>query len=226
MRNVLMSLVLAVIVFGSGCTANKCRPVDTGKFDRPVRVACVGDSITFGSGISNRNVNSYPAQLGDMLGDKWDVKNFGVSGATLLQKGDKPYWVQAAYQQSLNFKPDVVVIMLGTNDTKPQNWKHADQYVPDFKKLIDNYRRVNPDARIWICKPVPAFPGRWGIRESVIKDEMLHMVDEIAEEKNVCEIDLHETLTGKGDLFPDTVHPNAEGARVMAQEVRTALTGS
>src|SRR4051794_25029443 len=91
------------------------------------KLACVGDSITFGAGIQDRDHDSYPAQLGRMLGEAWDVRNFGVSGATMLKKGDKPYDKQKAYRDALAFKPDVVVIMLGTNDSKPQNWdKHKD----------------------------------------------------------------------------------------------------
>src|SRR5687768_14105445 len=91
-----------------------------------VRVACVGDSITYGAGVSNRDRNCYPAVLQRLLGDGHDVRNFGVSGTTVLAKGDNPYTLQKVYQQAREFKPHVVVIALGTNDTKPQNWKHAD----------------------------------------------------------------------------------------------------
>ncbi len=62
-----------------------------------IKVACVGDSITFGFTIENRDQNSYPAQLGRLLGKNWEVKNFGVIGATLLKKGDMPYWKQKAW---------------------------------------------------------------------------------------------------------------------------------
>jgi len=85
-------------------------------------VACVGDSITYGSGISNRDNNSFPAQLGRMLqkfDNQWQTQNFGVSGATLLRNADKPYVQQSAYNQALAARPDAVIIKLGTNDSKP-----------------------------------------------------------------------------------------------------------
>lgn len=85
----------------------------------PIRLACVGDSITQGDGLAADD--SYPSQLQALLGEEWKVGNFGVSGRTLLKKGDHPYWTESAYQKALEFEPDVVIIMLGTNDTKEHN---------------------------------------------------------------------------------------------------------
>ena len=87
-------------------------------------VSCVGDSITFGAAIKDRGKNSYPSQLQELLGDDYKVNNFGVNGATLLKRGDKPYWKLEAYKKALGSNPDIVIIKLGTNDTKPHNWKH------------------------------------------------------------------------------------------------------
>src|SRR5271168_4090727 len=101
----------------------------------PIRVACVGDSITFGAGVTKGW--PYPAQLGRMLGSGYDVRNFGVSGATLLRAGDKPYDKQKAFPAALAFKPDIVILMLGTNDTKPQNWgPHAAEFDADYRWLV------------------------------------------------------------------------------------------
>src|SRR5579864_433492 len=86
-----------------------------------IRVACVGDSITFGACVPEREKNCYPAVLGGLLGDKYDVRNFGVNGATLLKKGDLPWWNVDAYKSATDFNPDIVIIKLGSNDTKPQN---------------------------------------------------------------------------------------------------------
>ena len=106
-----------------------------------------------------------------MLGDKWQVRNFGVSGATMLKKGDKPYDKQKAYTEALAWKPDVVVIKLGTNDSKPQNWKHKQDFAADARALAVAFREVNPAARVFLCLPVPAYPGNFGIRDEVIKGE-------------------------------------------------------
>jgi len=143
-------LVLLLVVGLTGHTfAGENTAVDTSEFEKPVKLACIGDSITYGSGIKQRTKNHYPAQLGHWLGDKWRVRNFGVSGATLLRDGDKPYPKQKLYEQALKWQPDIAVIMLGTNDSKLQNWgEHANAFVCDYQTLIESFRDTNTDMRI------------------------------------------------------------------------------
>jgi len=95
-----------------------------------IKIACVGDSITFGSRVKDREINSYPAQLSALLGDDYEVKNFGKSGATMLDNGNKPYIKTPEFEASLKFNPDIVIIKLGTNDSKGSNWKHKDNFAP------------------------------------------------------------------------------------------------
>ena len=83
------------------------------------RIACVGNSITYGATIENREVNCYPAQLSVMLGENCQIRNFGKNGATLLHKGNIPYWESNEYKQVLDFQPNWVFIELGTNDSNP-----------------------------------------------------------------------------------------------------------
>lgn len=192
---------------------------------RPKRIACIGDSITYGAGVEQREVNNYPAQLGRMLGEGYQVRNFGVSGATLLKQGDKPYIKQKAYTDAIEFKPDIVVIKLGTNDTKPQNWKHKDQYAADYKDLIADFRKANPDVKVYAALPVPAFPGNWGIRDEIVKNEVIPLVRQVAEETKATVIDLYTPMVDKKAFFPDTVHPNKAGATAMTKVIYTALTG-
>ena len=224
LADVVTSLVLIVT-----CAAADQRPttgpVNPADYKEKIRVACVGDSITFGSGVKDRETNNYPAQLGRMLGDKWEVRNFGVSGATMLKKGDKPYDKQKAYTQALEWKPDVVVIKLGTNDSKPQNWKHKADFAGDARALAVAFRQVNPAARVFLCLPVPAYPGNFGIRDEVIRGEAVAVLREVAKETNATVVDLYGALSGKPEMFPDKVHPNAEGATVIAKTVHQALAG-
>ena len=190
-------------------------------------VACVGDSITYGSGISNRNYNSYPAQLSRMLqkfDNQWQAQNFGVSGATLLRNADKPYVQESAYGQVLAAEPDAVIIKLGTNDSKPHNWVHKDNFVSDYTFLIDTFAELPSKPKIWICKPVPAFNDNFGITESVIKDEIIPLIDQIAELKGVEVIDLYTALSDASSLFPDGIHPNAEGAKLIAEAIAPIST--
>ncbi len=191
----------------------------------PVRVACVGDSITFGSGIKDRDHQSYPAQLQAMLGGAYEVKNFGVSGATLLNAGDNPYTKQKAFEAAKAFKPNIVVIKLGTNDSKPQNWSHKDEFAADAKAMVEAFQSLETKPRVYLCRPVPAYPGNWGIRDEIIKNEVIPLIDAAAKEKDAQLIDLYAALSDKPAMFPDKVHPNADGARVIAATVYNALTG-
>jgi lysophospholipase L1-like esterase len=191
-------------------------------------VACIGDSITYGSGISDPATNGYPAQLQRILRQydpAWQVTNYGVSGATLLRRGDKPYIREVAYTSALAAKPDIVVIKLGTNDSKPQNWQYKADFVADYGNMIDAFRALPSKPVVWICKPVPAFAVNFSIRPDVIRDEILPLVEQISREKNAPIIDLYTALLDYPSLFPDSIHPNAEGAGIMARTIAPFLLG-
>lgn len=189
----------------------------------PSRVACVGDSITAGVGASKGN--SYPDQLGRMLGDGYIVKNFGVSGSTLLNHGDRPYQKQGAFKKALEFQPNIVVIKLGTNDTKPQNWKFKDEFVADYKDMIGQFAKLPSKPRFFLCRPAPV-PGKgnFGINEAGVLEE-IPMLDKVAADEKATVIDIYGALKDHPEMLPDRVHPNTAGATVMAKTVFKALTG-
>ncbi|MBI4810724.1 MAG: alpha-L-fucosidase [Ignavibacteriales bacterium] len=191
--------------------------------DRVIKIACIGNSITYGAGIQDRERNSYPAQLQQMFGKRWEVRNFGLNGRTLLKKGDYPYWNERELIEVKEFNPNVVIIMLGTNDTKPWNWKYKNEFVSDYEKFIDEFQKIESHPLIYICIPVPAFPGDWGIRDSIIRVDIIPSIKQIQREKNVSLIDLYTPFTGKSELFPDEVHPNQDGARLIAREIYNIL---
>ncbi len=216
-RKTFLSFFSAICVFAS--TWSACEAAR----EAPKRIACVGDSITFGAAIKDRTKNCYPAQLGRMLGEKFEVRNFGVNGATLLKKGDKPYWKLKAYANARDFQPEIVVIKLGTNDSKPRNWKHKEEYVADYMELIESFRKLGSKPVVWLCYPVPAYPGRWGITDKVMKEEVMPRLDEVAKKSGCKVIDLYSALSDKKEMFPDLVHPNAKGATLIAEAVSSAI---
>ena len=190
-----------------------------------IRVACVGDSITYGSRIENRTYNAYPFQLGRVLGGSYDVRNFGVSGATMLRNGNKPYDRLPAFQDALRFDPHVVLIKLGTNDSKSVNRPFFGEFKSDYHQLIGAFREVNPDVRIIILLPVPAFNygEPVGISPETISKRIIPMAEEVAFEAE-CEIlDLYHLFLDREKLFPDKVHPNREGAAWIALRVQENL---
>ena len=190
-----------------------------------IKVACVGDSITAGWGLNDPWKDSYPAVLERMLGEGYEVKNFGSSGRTLLKRGDFPYWNEKIFQDAREYRPDVVVIQLGTNDSKPQNWKFKNDFKEDYGELVDAFSRMPSNPKIYVCKPVPAYRIKWGIHDSIIRKEIIPIIEEIAKEKNARIIDLYKAFSHRENLFFDKIHPNEEGAVLMAKGVCRAIAG-
>ncbi len=184
----------------------------------PIRIACVGNSITFG-GLGE---NSYPQQLGKLLGADYEVKNFGVSGRALLKKSDYPYWNEVAFQEAKDFIPQIIIIKLGTNDTKPQNWKYGTEFLNDYVDFINEFKQDSVQPQIFISYPCPVFKTAWGIRDSVVKI-IIPIIDEIKQITKTELIDFNAPFLGKPEYFPDGVHPNAAGYLVMAQIAREAV---
>ncbi|MFO7825103.1 MAG: GDSL-type esterase/lipase family protein [Cyclobacterium sp.] len=185
---------------------------------QPVKVACVGNSITEGPG--RNHPDSYPLQLQKKLGNAYLVKNFGVSARTLLKKGDFPFWNEPQFEQAKAFEPDILVIKLGTNDSKPQNWVHKSSFLEDYVAMIDTYKKHMPDnGKIYLCLPVPVFEDNYGITEKIIVEEMVPLIREAARKTGTTVIDLHTALEPYISLFPDGVHPNKKGAKILAETI-------
>ena len=127
-----------------------------------IKVACVGDSITAGYALTNPGTQSYPAQLQILLGSGYSVGNFGLSGATLLKQSDFTYWNSSQHTNSLAYNPDIVLIMLGTNDTKPWNW-NATNFAADYHDLIAQYQALPTQPKVYICLSPPVYaPNPFG----------------------------------------------------------------
>ena len=192
------------------------------------KVACVGNSITYGYLLENRTQDAYPSVLQRALGKAYLVGNFGKSGATLLNKGHRPYTQQDEYKQALAFAADIVVIHLGINDTDPHNWpNYRDDFVNDYLQLIASFKKVNPQARILLAQMSP-ISHRHPRFESGTRDwhaEIQEAITMVAREAQVQLIDFHAPLYSYPQLLPDGLHPNVEGAALLAKVVYSAITG-
>lgn len=192
----------------------------SGYSQKKIRIVCIGNSITYGAAIENREVNSYPSQLGTMLGNGYEVGNFGVNGATLLRKGNSPYWKTAEYQRALEFKPDWVFIKLGTNDSKPVNRIFLNEFVQDYKDLISSFQQLPSQPKVVLLLPVPVFlTDTTGISANVVSEKLLPMIRQVAYETGCNIINLYNLMIESGEFFPDKVHPNAAGATVIAKRI-------
>lgn len=216
-----MHRITALLATALLCAAAFCAIAAT-------KVACVGNSITFGMKIPDREINSYPSQLQRMLGSDYEVGNFGHSGATLMKRGYNPYMKLPEFHQALDFKPDIVVIHMGVNDTDPRTWPNYNgDFVADYLALMDSFRVVNPKARFIVANlsPVNATHKRF---RSGTRDWRLEVRDAIARAAEVSGaelIDFETPLNDRRDLIPDGLHPDAEGAGLLAETVYSAITG-
>lgn len=216
-------ILLALLCLFS-CSAVHAKPQN-----KPtIRVACVGNSITYGTGIEDREHFSYPVQLQKMLGDKYVVGNFGKPGATLLRHGHRPYFEQNEFKEAMRFKGDIVVIHLGINDTDPRNWpNYRDEFVTDYLALIDSLRSVNHNARFIIARmtPIAHRHPRFISGTKLWHTEIQQAIETVAKVSGAELIDFHAPLYPYPNLLPDAIHPNAEGAGILARTVYGGITG-
>lgn len=194
-----------------------------------IKVACVGDSITYGHGIKDWEKNNYPVRLQNLLGNTYHVQNFGVSGRCVQDDSDQPYTALDFYTQSKEYDADIVVFMMGSNDTKPENWHGGEAFKASLCSLLDSYG----DAKILLCTPAACFftekytgPTTSHDLQPAVADEIAEIVREVAAERNYTLIDIH-SLTGENPQWftSDGVHPNNEGAAAIAQAVYETITG-
>lgn len=190
------------------------------KTDDRIKIACVGNSITYGSTIVNRNKNAYPRQLQAMLGEEYEVKNFGVSETTLLKNGDHPYWSTQEYWDAKDFDPDILFIKLGTNDSKLKNRIYLDKFKKDYKELIRNFKVNNEHVRVVLLLPLPSFAAdSTGIWNPIIRQKIIPLTQQVAFETGSEVIDLYQLFVNQEGLLSDKIHPTSLGATVISKRL-------
>jgi lysophospholipase L1-like esterase len=206
--------------------------------DGQIKVACIGDSITYGHGVEDWEKNNYPVQLQELLGDAYHVANFGSSGACLNPNGDQPYINRAVYQESLEYGADIIVVMLGTNDAKAVNWVSADDFVMEYLSFLHNYYIEEKTPKVYIALCSEAYyteeadtsTGVAGFHvQPAIIDEI---ASSLAEGLPVCDcdltvngiIDIHTLTEAHPEWFEaDGIHPNNDGAKAIAESIANVI---
>lgn len=198
------------------------------KKQKTVRVACIGNSITYGTGIADRTNDSYPSQLQRLLGSNYQVGNFGKPGATLLYHGHRPYVKQEEFKEAIAFKGDIAVMHLGINDTDPRNWpNYRDEFVKDYLSIMDSLRAANPKVRIILARmtPIADRHPRFVSGTKQWHGEIQTAIETVARVSRAELIDFYEPLYPYPYLLPDAIHPNPEGAGILAKTVYSGITG-
>ena len=204
------------------------------------RVACVGNSITEGYGIWDQK--KYPDHLQEMLGDSYKVQNFGVSSMTFANKGpgdNMSYWNTDKFKAALEFNPEVVVIELGTNDSKfftnnciengqPRyNYNYGqyekEQLYKDYEALLDTFMHLTTSPRVIATLQPYSNNCEWGIMDTAIVNQINPIIEEVATRKGVEIIDLHSQFNTPEWFLADSVHPNATGAKELARIIKEGI---
>jgi lysophospholipase L1-like esterase len=180
-----------------------------------IRVACIGDSIT--------ELPYYPDELQSLLGTSYTVGNFGVGGSTVLLDTGKPYIDQIEFVKAKNFMPDIAIIMLGTNDARTDHYKSIENFVFDYMKLINEIQALESNPKIFLAKPPPLFDNEYELKNENLLDGIIPRIEEIANDEGLLIIDVYAALENHPEYFWDGIHPDSEGAAVIANEVYEAI---
>jgi Lysophospholipase L1 and related esterases len=177
------------------------------------RIACIGDSIT--------ELSGYPNYAKQALGDSYAVGNFGACGTTVSLDSENPYMRSRAYALAKDFQPDIAIVMLGTNDANSNFYCCQSSFVADYSVLLDAIKRLSSKPKVWVVRPPHVFDETW-LNGHVLSIEVIPAVDEVAKQTGLPVIDVY-SATDNPKLFFDGVHPNDEGAKIIADVIYHAI---
>jgi acyl-CoA thioesterase I len=231
-------LIAIVILLSASAIAaySSLAPRNKSPTSEPIRVACIGDSITQGSAypydlwqmlgssapFTIGNYTQYPNEDGDALNSNasYAVGNFGVGGTMVTLKSETPYMNTSTFQSALAFQPNIVIIMLGTNDAQPGVHQYNTSFVDDYKKLVYSFQALASKPKIWIVLPPPIFDSQAGqTSPEYLEQNVIPHIEQAANELNLPTIDVHMVLAGYSNDFPDGIHPDSPGAKLIANEI-------
>ena len=178
-------------------------------------MACVGDSIT--------GDTEYPSDLGVLLGSNYTVVNFGVGRTTVSLQFYKPYLLQPEVQNAREFGPSIVIIMLGTNDAY-LSLQERSNFTGDYKTLVGVFQAFPSKPKIFIADPPPVFGNTMGLNDTILENEVIPLIKQTANDLGLPLIDVHTPLVNHPEDFRDGVHPNSQGAEIIATQIFKAIT--
>ena len=214
---ILLAIGLAILVASSGGTSlfilsggNKDPSSDK------IRIACVGDSITGGT--------FYPDDLWMLLGANYTVDNFGVGGTAASLDSSSPYMHQSEFERAKHFQPNIVIIMLGTNDANAIITPNNGSFVSSYVKLVEEFQALSSQPKIWIVKPPPVFSNGTTPSAELLNNYILPSIEQVALQTNSPIIDVYSAVSNSSQFFPDGVHPDPDGSQLIANEIYRAIT--
>jgi acyl-CoA thioesterase I len=208
-----LAIGLVILVVASGSAALFILTDETQS--NKTKVACVGDSITGGT--------FYPDDLWMLLGSNYTIGNFGVGGTTASLDSISPYMDHGEFHKAKQFQPDIVIIMLGTNDANNIITPENRSFVSSYVKLVEEFQALSSKPQIWLVKPPPIFCNGTTPSAETLRTLILPEIEQVAQQTNVPVIDVYSALIGSAVFFPDGVHPDTQGSQLIANEIYAAM---
>lgn len=220
------ALLLIVAIVGGIAVMSIVYPKPLVSGNGSKRIVCVGDSITYAQGVMNsRDRDSFTAILSTLLPDT-TVVNYGLPNRTLLSTGNMPYTAESHYRESLKEDADIVIIMLGSNDSKGINWD-AESFANEYEALVQSYIDMDSGPTVYVMRPPRLYrtvENEGDGNNEIIKGEMTEIICSVAEKLGVEVIDLYSITDGHPEWYSDGAHPNAEGNRAIAEKIAETIT--
>ena len=217
-------LIISILVIHSNNKYNKYMfPEAKIVGDGDVVIACVGDSITYGLGVLNDRDQAWVSLLAAY--GNYKTINYGLSGRTLLEDGDLPYFEEELAKEFFNSKENKVLFMLGTNDSKMINWDNDDFY-SEYERIVNKLIKKDGKENIYLIIPPKIFinkPSREQPNNKILLEKVKPIIEEIAYKKEVSIIDLYSFTEGHKDWFSDGLHPNKKGNKAIAKEIASYI---
>ena len=213
----ILAVMLAIAITGVGAFFMQQQTNSRHALAKPIKVACVGDSITQGFG--------YPQTLQRLLGNDFNVSNFGLGGTTVTLESPTPYMYEPVFDAAIAKQPDIVIIMLGTNDAHPGLQIYNGTFVNDYIALVNQFQNLTSKPEIWLVKPPPVFNDGTGLSTQYFREKIISGIEETAMQCDLPIIDVYSALLNHPEYFAyDGVHPDPRAANVIANEVYKAIS--
>lgn len=218
----IVAIITTIIIKIASSTNSVLYPKAKVTGNGDTKIACVGDSITYGIGVVNNRDNSWVSLLANELGDNYKTINYGLTNRTLLSSGNMPYMKEKLAKKFWNRKENIILFMLGTNDTKEINWDY-DKFNKEYREVLDKMLEKKRNSKIYIMIPPEIYinkPSKTEPNKDNLENGVVPILNEINEDyKGIEIIDLYTYTLNHKEWFTDSLHPNKQGNKEIAKEI-------
>ncbi|MTB64042.1 esterase [Streptococcus sp. zg-86] len=190
-----------------------------------IKVATVGDSLTYGYGLENRERDAYPSILAEKLGHHYQVLNFGLSGRSLQSTSDYPYLQEKNAQLSFESEADIVIIMIGSNDSRGPYW-NKERFIREYGEMVDRYVQMPSQPDVYLMVPPYVPTSRFGLNNDIVRTELQEIIPRIAKEKGLEWVNFYPLTEGHLEYYSDGLHLTPLGNQFVAETVYAAIMGA